>query len=363
VAVAAIAAIQPTADTWSSAVRHMMHRGRAADADTLALASVPWWLAFAAALAALLLLLHRRPRWQALAATLVTLLVALDLMHAAHGFQPMVPASKALPPRTPAIAFLQEHRAEGRIAGAGAVEADWTTIYGLRDVRGLDAPQPTFRLGRLLQMTVPPTPELQLSALGPRVFGLLGARYLLFPPGVNASTGDLRLAYRGREATIYENELHAPRAFVPAVVRLASNADEEFATIAEAAFDPRREATVRLREIEGRPPPPRGRGTARVVSESNASVTIRATLARRGLVVLGDTWGPGWSVRIDGRSAQPLQANAALRGVVVPAGTHEIVWGYRVPGLRAGAALSVVALIALIAWAGVLRSRSRRVLR
>jgi hypothetical protein len=49
-----------------------------------------------------------------------------------------------------------------------------------------------------------------------------------------------------------------------------------------------------------------------------------------------------------------------LRGVIVPAGAHEIVWSYRVPGLRAGAALSGLGAVVLLAWAGALVVRSRR---
>jgi uncharacterized membrane protein YfhO len=76
--------------------------------------------------------------------------------------------------------------------------------------------------------------------------------------------------------------------------------------------------------------------------------------------VLDDTWGPGWSVAVDGRAAQPLQANAVLRAVIVPAGEHEVVWSYRVPGLRLGAALSGFGLALAAAWAGVLVVRARR---
>ena len=130
----------------------------------------------------------------------------------------------------------------------------------------------------------------------------------------------LKPVYSGGEATIFENDLAPPRAYVPATVRLAASAGEEYTTIAEDAFDPRREATLRLHEIDGRPPPLSARGSARVTAEDNASVTLRATLRGRGLVVLDDTWAPGWSVQVDGHAAQALQTNAVLRGVVVPAG-------------------------------------------
>ena len=84
------------------------------------------------------------------------------------------------PPRTPAIAFLQRHRADGRIASVNIVAADWTTVYGLRDVGGFDAPAARhFRLARMLRMTLAP-PEanggLPFDASTQRAFGLLGAR-------------------------------------------------------------------------------------------------------------------------------------------------------------------------------------------
>ena len=102
-------------------------------------------------------------------------------------------------------------------------------------------------------------------------------------------------------------------------------------------------------------------GRARIVDESNARVTIRATLARRGLVVLTDQWMDGWTVRIDGRPAPILRTDMLLRGVIVPAGAHTVEWSYRVPGLRAGAALSAVGLLALLGWTAVLvRARRRR---
>ena len=78
----------------------------------VALASVGWWLVFVAALAARSLLLVRaRPRQRpGSPARALALLVALDMLHFAHGYQPMGPASRVVPPRTPAIAFLQRTR-------------------------------------------------------------------------------------------------------------------------------------------------------------------------------------------------------------------------------------------------------------
>jgi hypothetical protein len=57
-------------------------------------------------------------------------------------------------------------------------------------------------------------------------------------------------------------------------------------------------------------------------------VRARVDAPAEGLVVLNEVDAPGWSVRIDGRPAEPVRANWVLRGVVVPAGVHDLLWEY-----------------------------------
>jgi len=362
--VAAVVSIAPSASAWGSALAHAVHRTHTRAAGVLALASVLWFVAFAAAVGVVVVLLRARPQWRNRLLALVALLVALDVLHIAHGYQPMGPASAVAPPTTPAIAYLQRRRDEGRIVGIAAFTADMSSIYGLRDVSGFDSPLPTrrfFRLWRLMDPNSDPYHLMTLPQLAPRVLGLLGARRLVLPPGAQTQVPGLRQVYAGRDATIYENRLTAPRAFVAGGVRVVDGAEAEFATLAEDGFDPRRMVTIRRAELTGPAPDASGPGgSARVVAERNDAVTLRAQLARPGVVVLDDTWEPGWSVTVDGHARPPVRVNAVLRGVVVPAGSHAIAWRYRVPGLRFGALLSVLGLLVALAWAGMLVRLRRR---
>ncbi len=360
--IVAIVAIGPQGSTWGPALAHALTRSATHDARALALASVLTWLALAAALAAIVAALRARPRRHTAAALAIALLVALDMLHFAAGYEPIGPARDVVPPRTPAIAYLQRHTGAGRIAGIQAMDADWGTIYGLRDVRGSDAPLPTngfFRLWRLMDATDDPYHLETFTERSPQILGLLGARYVLLPPGSQLGARSMRTVYQGADATIDENALAAPRAFVARRVTIAPSADQELEAIGAAGFDPRRDTTVRASELHGAAPSGSG-GSARVAGETSTSVTLRATLAQSGLVVLDDTFAPGWSVTVDGLPAHPLQADAVLRGVVVPAGTHAVVWRYRAPGLALGAALSAIGLLAALAWAGLLLVRRRR---
>ncbi|MGN6189917.1 MAG: hypothetical protein ACTHOE_13570 [Conexibacter sp.] len=362
----ALGSIDLGGDTLRRGFDYVIHRAPPITPNALALASVMWLAVFVGIFAGLLLLARRHPERRVLIGGLVALAAALDMLHFAHGYNPMAPASKAIPPRTAAISFLQRHSDEGRIAGLDfAVANDWSTVYGLRDVRGYDAPQPSLRFHRLWRALEPQQglhTSYMLSSVEPtslRVLGMLGARWIAAEPGVHFELRALTPVYRGRDATVFENALAMPRAIVASRVHVADDEDGELAATVADGFDPRRDAVVRRDEL-GAGAAPIGAGSVRVVGEANSRVTLRATLARRSVVVLDDAWAPGWSVKVDGRPSRPLQADMVLRGVVVPAGTHEIAWSYRVPGLRAGAALSALALLIAAGWGAWLLARRRR---
>ena len=69
-----------------------------------------------------------------------------------------------------------------------------------------------------------------------------------------------------------------------------------------------------------------------------------------GRLVVADLVYPGWKVSIDGHGARALQAGD-LRAVDVPAGAKRVTWTFTPPGVELGAAVSVVALLALCAVA------------
>jgi uncharacterized membrane protein YfhO len=67
------------------------------------------------------------------------------------------------------------------------------------------------------------------------------------------------------------------------------------------------------------------------------------------MVVLSDSWYPGWTVTVDGRAATAERANLAFRAVYVPQGSHTVRWSYRPRSYLVGRGISVVVLLALAA--------------
>jgi uncharacterized membrane protein YfhO len=79
--------------------------------------------------------------------------------------------------------------------------------------------------------------------------------------------------------------------------------------------------------------------------------TIRTTSAAPALLVLAENDYPGWEVAIDGQAAEGLTAYTSLRAVCVPAGEHTVEWRFTPRLYYVGAAISLLALLAvLVAW-------------
>jgi hypothetical protein len=99
------------------------------------------------------------------------------------------------------------------------------------------------------------------------------------------------------------------------------------------------------------------------LSEGPGRWRIATSGSRPALVVVAETWFPGWQATVDGRAAPVLKADGAFLGVVVGPGRHEVtftfprpavsVLGRQITGLTLGFALILVV-------AGVVTSRGRR---
>lgn len=90
----------------------------------------------------------------------------------------------------------------------------------------------------------------------------------------------------------------------------------------------------------------------RIAHYDPSRVVLSVHMACRGMVVLTDTFYPGWQATVDGRPAPIHEAYGIVRGVVADAGTHTIEFRYRPRWLAIAFSAPPLALLgtALIAW-------------
>lgn len=102
-----------------------------------------------------------------------------------------------------------------------------------------------------------------------------------------------------------------------------------------------------------------GRDEVDIVRKGPDRVTVAVTAPCRGLLVVGDSYFPGWRVRIDGGPGTVLPVYGMLRGVVVPGGTHTVDMIYRPASVLGGIGLSLLG-IGLALWFRLRERATRR---
>ena len=89
-------------------------------------------------------------------------------------------------------------------------------------------------------------------------------------------------------------------------------------------------------------------GTVGPLIRRGRTLTVQATMGCAGMVVIGQTFYPGWRVSVDGRPAKLYQADGFLDGVAVPAGAHVIALVWRPWTVFIGGFFSAISALLLI---------------
>jgi len=191
---------------------------------------------------------------------------------------------------------------------------------------------------------------------------LLAAVPDVTPEWLNTNWPGLRVEpiYRGPDGWIYRLPDSRGVAYVSYRVELV--ADERAALAATTARTPDPQADDFLaREDTAAPPalPARGscagqgRAAQRVEAQTANTLTIRAESACAGLLVVNQSWAPGWTATIDGQPAPILRTNFLARGVAIPPGRHEVRFVYAPQSFTVGLILTTATsllLLGLLVW-------------
>jgi Bacterial membrane protein YfhO len=325
---------------------------------------------------------------------LTVLLLAADLFRANMGFNPAIKQSTAVPPPTGAIRYLQSQR-PNRFIGVSTIQLsqplpdDLAMRFGLYDARGYDFPVEK-RFDDLWRASVAPgvgdftQPEEFASATPAslRALSLLSVSDLLVGPLQAIATPlhgpGLHVAYKGKDGVVYANSNALPRVFVVDRQRTIANDKAELAAVTAPGFNGRgvavtEHAVAGVQQAASTTVAPSGPVTVGVPNDTSAKlasygaekvvIDATATATKPSLVVLTDSFYPGWKATVDGKPAPIERVDYVLRGVSIGPGHHTIVMRYQPASWRIGWIVSLVALLALLGalasvWIGKRRRRA-----
>jgi hypothetical protein len=89
--------------------------------------------------------------------------------------------------------------------------------------------------------------------------------------------------------------------------------------------------------------------------DHGSRVSLSVRLSCPAMIVVSDTYFPGWRAYVDGARAPIYSVNAAMRGIVAPAGVHSVTMRYRPMAVYEGAAFTFLGILG-----AALLSRSKR---
>lgn len=338
--------------------------------------ALPWWAAAAGALALLRAAPRARGPWGGL---LLGLLALADLAALAA---PLCPSAPRLDPFAGTELHAALDRERERLAPLGgatlarvgpAAGAAPTLLppnlpagMGIRDLQAYAFVDRRSHepLAEALRRAAPDAPGLLLGQ-GPWIGALPAGPFLKHPlldlygvthllaarreaaPDLEAL---LELSGPGGALTLFRRGPAARRArVVPVAIPLGE--EETLARMADPGFRPDAIAFLPPGSAEVSGP---GGGEIRFLYSGSTTVRLEVTGGGGGLLVLADTFAPGWKAFLDGREAPLLRANHCFRGVALPPGDHSIE--FRLSARPFGLGLGLLGLGALLlagaAWLG-----------
>jgi hypothetical protein len=308
-------------------------------------------------LASALLALFRPKQGGRAWASLVVALVLADLVYAGIGLNPSAPLSTFSGEGQLARSVSKDHR----LYMPSDLEYDLTFDRLFR----LDTFHPGVDWSVARDMGLPNTPLLDGLSSVDNFDPLLSAGYTAWMERLEALPGPeqerlLRLMGVGYRAvpdpaqpsgTRYEAVADASRLRIVPQAEWADAPGEALDRTFADDFDP--DGSVVLVGVD-RQEVTRvgGPGEATLVDQrdpNSVSVDVRAPAG--GWLVLSDAWYPGWRATLDGLATRLYRADYLFRSVWVPPGNHTVTFEYRPVSFWAGAALSLMAWLAL-GWMG-----------
>ncbi|HEV8130128.1 MAG TPA: YfhO family protein [Acidobacteriota bacterium] len=262
----------------------------------------------------------------------------------AYGYNPIIPRDWAFGSEPNSVTFLRD-RSPDRFTSVERwiLFQNISQMYRIYDARGYDYPPPESYT-RFFRNTMDPDPlnvwfhiwQWDLKKIN--AARIAGIRYYL-AEGVLTYPG-FRLVY-DRELNIYEDTRTLPRAYLTGNVRKAPGAKELLEALRTAPSDsyPAFNDRIAIDSPE--------QSAASIVRYDAEYVRIQAQPQYPALLVLTDTFFPGWKALVDDKETEIIQTNLAFRGVALSPGRHIVEFVYQPWSFQIGKYLSFAA------WAGV----------
>ncbi len=189
-------------------------------------------------------------------------------------------------------------------------------------------------------------------------------------PAQAAQGGRLRRRGGHADISVYANESVLPRVSWAQSWQIALETQAAIKALCAPDFNSRQECIIvpmdtalsRLVQVMPEKPPLPGDvplnnetpPSPQIVMDKPEHITIKVSNRTPGILVLSDTYDPGWRAYVNNLQAPILRVNGLFRGIALPGGDHVVEFYYRPSSFYLGIAISLLTIAFLLArglWA------------
>jgi hypothetical protein len=155
-----------------------------------------------------------------------------------------------------------------------------------------------------------------------------------------------KLVWQQDKFKIYENFHSLPRASLYYDWQIIQN-DED---IINVLYDPQHNIhkQVILESDPGIEKKDNGKGEARIITYDSNQIQIETDSNQPAVLLLTDSYYPGWTAEVDGSFKDILRANYTFKAIVIPTGKHTIKVSYRPSSIKLGITISTISIAGTI---------------
>jgi hypothetical protein len=294
--------------------------------------------------------------------TAICLVVACDVCTFAYGYIPFEKRRTIFPPN-PLFQRLQTmEQGPFRVTQlASALPANVELMYGLHESGGYEIP--LARIKKFSEgMDQDATDSVFFESVkvlesNDRRADLLNTKYYLvslYDPNYRKFSerkDHFLWRFEYGDTAIFENLRALPAAFlVPSSgIRIVSDDEQQLAMIKDSSFDPEQSVVVgqTLKNAGVKQQHPAA-SAVQWVARRNNSFQLKVDAENDSVLVVSQTYYPGWRAWVDGQEAQIVPADYALTGIAVAAGSHDVRFAYQPGSFWIGLAVTAAALLAVV---------------
>ena len=232
------------------------------------------------------------------------------------------------------------------------MDQNLNVIYQIDNIFAYAAMEPRragYIEGLAKQSIIEKKESIEFSSLTQNLLDLSGTEYVISTKKLVSERWELKntISNNQTEFYLYLNKFKMPRVFAVAQYEVGNSIDKIAELISSNEFNPRNKIVLEKEPGSQFLKNNNLENKVEITSYSRNKITIAATLPQDSIVVISDSFYPGWKAKVDGSEQEILAANINSRALVIPAGKHTIEYSYTEPRFLLFFPISVISTFLL----------------